>query len=803
MKRVLRVIGRLVFVATLVSVTFSVTFGLYVFWSPEFHVTTESMAKLVAKFAPENLKIGFDAFTLEINRPKDRFWSKTIVLQTKNLCVQYERTAVETCIEEIRLALTGGFDGPVMENQSRFLPHIEHIEPLLVKNAVVHVDLTAFPKSQDDTPSDFDLLGFIRKEILPKWDIEGSRVNVTDFRIKIDPESSFSAKFDLRPGEGDQDIEAVLHEVQQLNGPLRARAKVAVTRPRDWGAESVNTFEDGKTERVSKHRWKIAADGELDLDPKRSIVLKADAKIRDLQRLSFRVETLFKGIDAIREARINGDVRDDAFKGLVSLKGGASRSELQALDFVNCAVSADLAKKEGGVHCGPQSVRLQVRERSLLHRPDLFILKPELDLKVTNLDFGGDKKSADLDLSLSMDHLNMLRLDTKLAGHVEIAKETRYTVKGHLNTVAPRFQQIVGLLKATPYSVPAPFNTLDGVVGVQANVDFSEKGGGVTYQAATRLDSDFQSVHLDLNGSTKLEPVKGSLQPNTDIDLAILQLQLSAPRFELRSPPAFKPDTRFGPIDQKVVREKLDETKEPNASRFKIHIHTTKPSAIRIATNLTKSAVPISIDAVYDDHSGEKSPVTGSVEVGTTPVELFKRNATVQNIRVDLLGSGDNRLNGLVGVNYGDYAITILLLGQVSDPQVRFVSDPPLDDDQIVSVLLFGRPQHELGDEERNSVANTKAAMADAVLGLGSLYFLASTPIESVGYDPDTGRVIARVGLGGGASIELGAGTDEAGSGVGFRKRLSKDFTFRSDVETFGTTGRQTVSALIEWVKRF
>jgi hypothetical protein len=57
--------------------------------------------------------------------------------------------------------------------------------------------------------------------------------------------------------------------------------------------------------------------------------------------------------------------------------------------------------------------------------------------------------------------------------------------------------------------------------------------------------------------------------------------------------------------------------------------------------------------------------------------------------------------------------------------------------------------------------------------------------------------------LGGGASIELGAGEGHAGSGVGFRKRLSRDFTFRSDVETLGSSGRQTVTALIEWVKRF
>lgn len=803
MKKVLKVLGKIALVWTLFVATFVITFGVYVFASPEFHVTSDFAAKIVEKFAPDNLKIGFKSFTLEINRPKGKFWSKTIVLEAKNLCVQYNQTAVDTCIDDVRLAATGGFDGPVAGNQSHWSPHIQNIEPLRVQGAIVHLDLTAFPKSENDKPSSFNFVDFLRKEILPKWDIEGSRVNVTDFRIKTAPDSAFTAKFDLQHGEGDQEIEAILHEVKQIGGPLRAEASVIVTRPQSWGADAVNKLENGKEEKVSKHRWKIEANGTLDLDDKREIILKADSKIRDMQRLDFRIQALFKGIDAIQEARFDGDVRDDQFKGLASVKGGSKNTELQALDFVNCAAQADLKKKEGGIRCGPQSVRLQIRERSLMHRPDLFIFNPELDLKVSNFDFGGDKKSADLTLDILMDHLGMLRLGTKLSGHVEIGKETKYTIKGRADAVVPQFQQITQLMKVTPYAIPAPFNTFDGAVGLQANVDFSEKGGGVTYQASTRLDSDFQSMHLDAAGTTKLENVAGKLEPNTDITLTILQLYLSAPRFEVRAPPAFKPDSRFGTINQKVVREKLTEIKEPGASRFKIHVKTASPQAIRIATNLTKSAIPITLDAVYDDHSTDKSPVTGFVEVGTTPVELFKRNATVQSIRVDLLGSGDNRLNGLVGVNYGDYAITILLLGQVADPQVRFISDPPLDDDQIVSVLLFGRPQHELGDDEKNSVANTKAAMADAVLGLGSLYFLASTPVESVGYDPDTGRVVARVGLGGGASIELGAGDQDAGSGVGFRKRLSKDFTFRSDVETLGTTGRQTVSALIEWVKRF
>ena len=803
MKKAFAILGKIFLVLTLFCVTFTTVFVIYIFASPEFHVNSDLAARAVAKFAPESIRIGFKSFTLEINRPKGLFWSKTIVLQAQNLCVKVDNTAVDACLDAVRLAATAGFDGPVMANQSKWIPHIQRIEPLFIKGAAIHIDLTAFPKSENDKPSSFNFFDFMRKEILPKWDVEGSRVNVTDFKIRIDEKTAYSAEFDLQPGDGDQDVDILLNEFRDENGPLRAEALVSVTRPQDWGADSVNKLGSGGEEKVFRHLWKIEADGVVKLDAKRSIALKADAKIRDLQRYNFRAQTVFSGIDAIREVRVNGDVKDDAFKGLVSVKAGSKKTELQALDFFNCSVDADLEKRNGGIHCGPQSVRLQIRERALMHRPDLFIFNPEVDFKISNLDFGGEKKSADYTLNILMDHLGMLRLGTKLSGRVEIAKETKYSVKGKADAVIPQFKQIIGLLKVTPYAIPAPFNTFDGAVGLNATVDFSESGGAVNYDAATRLDSDFQSMHLDFLGSTKLEKVGSSLQPNTDLNVSIQQLMLSAPRFEVRAPPAFKPDSRFGVINQKVVREKLTEIREVSGSHFKVHVKTASAQAIRIATNVTKTPIPISLDIVFDDHSTEKSKVTGFAEISETTVELFKRNATVQSIRVDLLGSGDNRLNGVVGVNYGDYAITILLLGELADPQVRFASDPPLDDDQIVSVLLFGRPPYELSDDEKNSAANTKAAMADAVLGLGSLYLLASTPIQSVGYDPNTGRVVARVGLGGGASIELGAGDQVAGSGVGFRKRISKNFTFRTEIETAATSSGKVVQALIEWVRRF
>ena len=791
LRKALIVVGKILAVLVTLMLLVALVAGIYIFATPSIKINSDLSTSLITRYAPENLKIGFKDFNLRIIRPPGKPFSKQLVLTAVDLCVDYESPAVHVCIERIRLAFTGGFDGPREPNQSVWLPHIDHIEPLLVGGADVSIDLTAFPKS-DSTTGSFDFLGFVRKEILPKWDLEGSRVEVKNFVIRTAPDASYSAKFDLQRGETEHSLEAILHEARSIEGPLRAEAKITVARPGDWGGQD------------SVKAWRVLAAGDLTVNPTTTLKIKADANVVGLQQLDFRIQAFLSGVALIREVRVEGKIDHDDFKGLASLAGDSDKSELQVLNFVNCNLHANLKSKEGGVRCGPQSVRLQLRERDLIHRPDMFVLNPEVDLKITNLNFG-DKKSADYTLGILLDHLGIVRFGTKLAGHFEIKPSgVEYSVKGRADAVFPQFALITNMLKRTTYAIPAPLNQLDGAVGLQANIDVSQNGGFINYEASTRLDSDFQKLHLDVKGKTLLEKrASGGLSPNTDIDVSILAMSLSAPRFELRAPPAFKPDNRFGPITDAVVKAKLEDKPVVHNGKFKIKVHTASPEAIHIATNLTKSAIPITVDITFDDNNGEKSPVSGSVVIGQTYVELFKRNALVENIRVDFLASGDDRLNGLISINYGDYAISIILLGELSDPQVRFVSDPPLDDNQIVSVLLFGRPQHELGEEDRSSVANTKTAMADAVLGLGSLYLLASTPVESVGYDPDTGRVIARVGLGGGASLELGAGARDKGQGVGFIKRLSKDFALRTELATAGTTSGGGVSALIEWVKRF
>lgn len=811
-KRIAKGVGLLVAALLL----FVVLFVAAIVVTPAFYLPTSQLEGWIAKYAPKELDLHFSELEIAIQRPKGRWLAKRIVIDAGDFCAQYHGDAVLACLDEFHLALTVSLNG------------IERIEPIRILGVNANVDLPKFPKSEKKSEEGgFDTIGFLRKQVLPKWDLEDSRIEVEHVAIRTSSQAGYSATFDLGTGVNPGEIEIALHEVRALDGPLFASATATVMRPASWGG--------ARAIKAEANQWKVVLDSVLSLDRTRKFHIVADANITSFKELDTRVRVFLKGIKPLREGRIEAKLDGSKADGVLSLALGAAGAQLRALDFVNCNWKANLDAETGSVHCGPDTVRLVVKEQSFLRRPDLFTFTPQFDLNIKKIYFG-DEKGADLDLDLRLDHGQFATLATKVDASFRTGKgPARYSVSGSLDLLLPEFRRFVELMRQTPYSVPAPINTLGGRIALGSTVDFSEKGGSIVYKLSTALDSRHQALHLHLDGQTKLTPRGKSLHPATDATLVVDKIRLAAPRFDLRAPPAMKPDSRFGPIE-KPVRVAEQENKSAPMD-FKLRIKTAQPEALKIATNLTKSAIPLSMDVLYDgsvrdtviDEDASRnatapfkrdvatlarseleptakkkhSPVSGWVTVGRTPVDLFKRNAVLEEMRVDLLESGDNRVNGRVSVSYLEYTIQMLVMGAMREPQVRFFSDPPLDDDQIVAVLLFGRPSHELGEDEKASAASLTAAFSDAVLSVSSLYLLASTPIESVGYDPEKQRVTARVGLGGGTSLELGGGSSEGGSGVGIRKRLSSDFLFRSEVETLGTTGKRTVSALIEWVKKF
>ncbi len=784
-KRILKTIG-----ATLLALVLFVVLlvGAFIV-TPEFHLPTKQIATFAERFAPEAIKLQFTEFQILVQRPKGKWLAKRVVIDTEHFCIRYEGEAVTACLDEFHLAATFSADG------------IDSIEPIRLVGVNANVDLPKFPRSEKKSEGGFDTIGFLRKQILPKWNIDDSRIEISRVAIWTAPKVGYTASLDLKAGKDPGEIDVTLHDFRALGGPLFAKADVKIVRPASWGG--------ARETKEESNQWKIGLNGLVSLDKRRRLTIDGDANVYTFRDLDTRLRVSLEGIKPLREGRLEAKLAGSAADGLLSLKFGAAGAQMRALDFVNCDWKANLDKETGSLHCGPDSVRLVVKEQSFLRRPDLFTFRPVFDLNVNRLYFG-DVKGADVDLDLKLDHRDFISFATKVDGTFRKSEgPAKYSAKGSVSLALQKFSSLVTLLRETPYSVPAPLNVLDGRVEANSQVDLSDGGGEITYRLTSGLDSPNQALHFHVDGSTRLTPQgpKHSLHPATDVTVVLDRIRLSAPRFDLRAPPPMKPDSRFGPIEK--PREVATAEAKSQPADFKLRIKTAQPEALKIATNLTKTAIPLSLDVLYNGRvvtekvGPNSSPVSGWVVVGRTPVDLFKRNAVLEEMRVDLLSSGDNRVNGRVSVSYLEYTIQMLVMGAMREPHVRFYSEPPLDDDQIVSVLLFGRPSHELGEDEKTSVASLNAALTDAVLSVSSLYLLASTPVESVGYDPEKGRVTARVGLGGGTSLELGGGGKEQGSGVGIRKRLTQDILFRSEVETLGTTGKRTLSALVEWVKKF
>jgi hypothetical protein len=192
----------------------------------------------------------------------------------------------------------------------------------------------------------------------------------------------------------------------------------------------------------------------------------------------------------------------------------------------------------------------------------------------------------------------------------------------------------------------------------------------------------------------------------------------------------------------------------------------------------------------------------GSVKVANFDLNLFRREATLDhfNVRFDPKLGDVGEVDGLITVDYADYTVKIAVLGSTKQPQVKLASDPPLPEDQLVAVLLFGKPIDELDSEETGSVGDTRAAVQDSALSLASLYLLASTPVQSVGYDSRTGSVTAKVRLATGTSLNVGAGQES--QQVGVSKRLGKRWSVSTDVIR-STQGTQTFTAFLEWNNRY
>jgi hypothetical protein len=282
----------------------------------------------------------------------------------------------------------------------------------------------------------------------------------------------------------------------------------------------------------------------------------------------------------------------------------------------------------------------------------------------------------------------------------------------------------------------------------------------------------------------------------------IESIRITLPDLKVLEPtPLVKNDPRLvsAAKEQKELKQKEKEesgiqTESPVDLVWKIK---TAPSGIRIYHEILKPYAPIEANWEIGDQKN------GSVELKPFEIEYLNRTAKVETLKFyQRPGDSKFRYDGRLVIVKTDYTVFVNIIQDGEKPKVVLTSDPPLEQGDIISVLLFNQTSSELDTDQTSSVASTQSAVTSRALGLFSILALSSTPVEAVNFNPATGIYSARVKLANGLTATVGTDWDKTQE-VALRKRLGKNFVLSTILQSDPETNSETRKTLIEWFRRF
>lgn len=116
--------------------------------------------------------------------------------------------------------------------------------------------------------------------------------------------------------------------------------------------------------------------------------------------------------------------------------------------------------------------------------------------------------------------------------------------------------------------------------------------------------------------------------------------------------------------------------------------------------------------------AGGPVKLEGSLEVSRGWLSVYSKRFTIERAKATFTeATGLNPLLDIISVyTKKEYTVYVLVRGEAKRPQVEFKSAPELDKTDILSVLLFGKPQSELGSSEQASFQSQAAAASGGMI---------------------------------------------------------------------------------------
>ncbi len=753
-------------------------------WKPEILISERSVRSALS-FAPDsiqiswtNLNIDFETLSLE---------SKKVHIQSADLCVKFQES-IDTCIDEIDVVIQFSLKdfNFVIDDITKVTLKVRHFKYL----APAKQDATGADDDDKDLSSQYFLpnlqlphLSELLPEQFPFDKIGIVDLSIDDFVFQSGEESPLIAHAHVKKSvAGDHPLAIELNAKIQMADGLKAGID---------GNISLNIQEVGLT---------YAGDLSVATD-KFSVTTPLTLTWADDLNLSFKPEIRFSKKSYSANAQLqwtkeflNLEVKNIRWR---------QQSKFGRLSLYSCALQVWLNADSGvlqfgdvdcALHFGLKKAQGPVRSLPLLVQTHLDVT--ESAPAVLSLDVRTVVTSHQKVLRGRISGRTQVDFAIAAFSHPDFPANIEvpdFAVSADIKI--PQFQVWKRAFDRTQYSFPAPFRTLEGSLGLQAQSKLNQltKDLNIDVKLTTNLKDEKQKLASESKAKVQVHgPLLKPESISLVVDALLQDVAIEAPPLRMQKPPQLLKDKRFISSTEKKTQAKV----APIPIEWKVNVRTKNP--LVVYSNLLNDPLPINLDLALM----AKKPMEGQIQIKSTPFEIFNKKARLDFLNISYTDKSKiGNLDGVIKYETSEVKVDIFLLGSTERPQVDFISDPPLNRNDILSVILYNRSLAELSDDEGASTANFSNALSDGAFGLFSLVFLSSTPIQSVSYNPATQSYMARMKIDDTTSLNVGSDFTDSQQ-FSIRKRLKGAWVLSTELRQ-QEDEPDAVSTMLEWFKRY
>ncbi len=402
-----------------------------------------------------------------------------------------------------------------------------------------------------------------------------------------------------------------------------------------------------------------------------------------------------------------------------------------------------------------------------------------------------------LESKLSVEGVDNKLLNLNLNAHLKVNKHRdQWIIEPRLDSVATvqSFQGLRQFLDARNVMIPAPLDVLDGKVILSAKgaVDHDDK----IIRGATDVKADLSSPSqkVDVDFIFRFELARDFSALDVYVQTLIREFKIEMPPIDpVRGLPPLKADSR--------VLFKPEPKANPGKFKFRVFfdVKTAGAGSVKLLSKLASPYAPVTLDI----NTNSKGESAGFVRLEPFTIQYLRRLVSVERLQVNLSEdeAGVFPIGGRFRLDQTSYKIYVDLAGTAEAPIVNLSSEPYLERNDIISVLLFDRTSDQLVSADADTAGSVNAAMADRAIGLFGLWAFATTPIRSFSYNAITKVYTATVQLADGLTAGVGTNWERAAH-LEVRKRVSRRWVLTASWSP--TENKEQVGKLVlQWEKRF